>query len=63
MDTVWVHKDCGMEIESELRYSDSDNDYYFPVCPVHGDVSPTKDAELVDRVTRRPVPRPRTSRP
>jgi hypothetical protein len=50
MDTVWVHKNCGLEIESELRYSDSDNDYYFAVCPVHGDVE-MKDMEIKERAT------------
>ena len=28
----WVHKVCGTEVESDLRYSDAENDYYFPVC-------------------------------
>jgi hypothetical protein len=29
---MWKHKECGGEVTSELRYSDSDNDYYFAVC-------------------------------
>jgi len=27
-----THKVCGGIVESELYYSDADNDYYFPVC-------------------------------
>ena len=27
-----THKNCGGLVNSELAYSDSDNDYYFPYC-------------------------------
>jgi hypothetical protein len=51
MDSIWVHRNCGLEIESELGYSDADNDYYFPVCPVHGSVD-IRDTEAIERSTQ-----------
>ena len=32
LEKIWVHKICGEEIVSELMYSDSKEDYYYPVC-------------------------------
>lgn len=31
---MWVHKECGGTVESELRYSDATDDYYFLYCSV-----------------------------
>src|ERR1700733_10470099 len=45
--SVWIHKACGTEIESELFYSDSAVDYYFPVCPKCQTGVEMEDIELI----------------
>jgi hypothetical protein len=29
---IWVHKVCGEPVDSELMYSDAEQDYYQPIC-------------------------------
>jgi hypothetical protein len=44
---MWVHKACGKPIDSELRYSDTKKDYYFPVCPTCQCDVEMKDIEFI----------------
>lgn len=44
--TVWVHKICGTPVDSELRYSEQERDYYFTICQECQMDVEMKDCEL-----------------
>lgn len=44
---IWIHH-CGTEATAELAYSDTDRDYYFPVCERCQRSLSTQDMRLID---------------